>query len=82
MGPGAHGGAAGGIDPPAADQGARAPLSPRRTPHTRRERPGERMDDMRKKAYTAPTLVRHGSAVEVTLGWGGKFLEFINWRSA
>jgi hypothetical protein len=40
------------------------------------------MDDMRKKAYTAPTLVRHGSAVEVTLGWGGKFLEFINWRSA
>lgn len=37
---------------------------------------------MNRKAYTAPTLVRHGSAVEATRGWGGKFLEFINWRSA
>lgn len=37
---------------------------------------------MTRKAYNAPTLVSHGGAVEATLGWGGKFLEFINWRSA
>lgn len=37
---------------------------------------------MKKKPYSAPTLVRHGSAVEATRGWGGKFLEFINWRPA
>ncbi|HEX2091257.1 MAG TPA: lasso RiPP family leader peptide-containing protein [Longimicrobiaceae bacterium] len=33
-----------------------------------------------KKAYSTPTLVKHGDAVEATLGWGTKFLEFINWR--
>lgn len=37
---------------------------------------------MRKKTYTAPTLVGHGGAVDATRGWGGKFLEFINWRPA
>ena len=35
-----------------------------------------------KKTYATPTLVKHGGAVEATRGWGGKFLEFINWRPA
>jgi hypothetical protein len=35
---------------------------------------------MRKKAYTAPVLTRHGSAVEKTLGRVGRLLEFINFR--
>jgi hypothetical protein len=33
-----------------------------------------------KKAYASPTLVKYGSAVAATLGAGGKYLEFINWR--
>ncbi len=42
-------------------------------------RPGEREDDM-KKAYTAPTLARHGSALAMTRGRIGWALELINWR--
>ena len=33
-----------------------------------------------KKTYTTPTLVKHGSAVAMTLGPGGQLLEFINFR--
>jgi hypothetical protein len=35
---------------------------------------------MRKKAYTAPTLARLGSAVAMTRGRIGWALELINWR--
>jgi hypothetical protein len=35
---------------------------------------------MRKKAYTAPTLARLGSAVPMTRGRIGWALELINWR--
>jgi hypothetical protein len=38
------------------------------------------MDEMRKKAYTAPTLARLGSAVAMTRGRIGWALELINWR--
>jgi hypothetical protein len=38
------------------------------------------MDGMRKKAYTAPTLARHGCAVARTRGPIGWALELINWR--
>lgn len=34
-----------------------------------------------KKAYTAPTVVKHGNAVQVTLGRGGRNLEFVNLRA-
>ena len=37
---------------------------------------------MRKKTYAAPTLAKHGNAVNATRGLGAKFLEFINWRPA
>lgn len=37
---------------------------------------------MEKKAYTAPALAKYGNAVDATRGWGGKFLELINWRPA
>lgn len=33
-----------------------------------------------KKTYASPTVVRYGSAVAATLGYGGQYLEFINWR--
>ena len=33
-----------------------------------------------KKTYTSPTVVKHGNAVELTLGRGGLLLEFINFR--
>jgi hypothetical protein len=33
-----------------------------------------------KKTYTAPTLVKHGNAVAMTLGRFGFLLEFINFR--
>ncbi len=35
---------------------------------------------MQKKNYSAPTIVRHGSAVELTLGTATKLLELISWR--
>jgi hypothetical protein len=35
---------------------------------------------MARKAYTAPTLTRFGSAVARTLGRAGRLLEFINFR--
>lgn len=43
-------------------------------------RPGETEDGMRKKAYTTPTLARHGSALAMTRGRIGWALELINWR--
>ena len=33
-----------------------------------------------KKTYASPTLVKHGNAVQVTLGMGGRLLELINFR--
>ena len=33
-----------------------------------------------KKNYASPTLVKHGNTVQVTLGAGGRLLEFINFR--
>jgi hypothetical protein len=35
---------------------------------------------MQKKAYSTPTLARHGGAVAMTRGPIGWALEFINWR--
>jgi hypothetical protein len=35
---------------------------------------------VQKKTYAAPAVVRHGSAVEVTLGTATKLLELISWR--
>jgi len=33
-----------------------------------------------KKTYTSPTVVKHGNAVQVTLGRGGRLLELISFR--
>jgi hypothetical protein len=35
---------------------------------------------VQKKTYSAPMIVRHGNAVEVTLGTATKLLELISWR--
>lgn len=57
----------------------------RRTPGRARVRPptinllsGD--GTVQKKTYSAPKIVRHGNAAEVTLGTATKLLELISWR--
>ena len=38
------------------------------------------MQKNEKKVYVAPKVTQHGSAVEMTQGYGGKLLELIDWR--
>jgi hypothetical protein len=38
------------------------------------------MQKNEKKVYVAPKVTQHGSAVEMTQGYGGRLLELIDWR--